>query len=93
MPAWKLKLVARLTSGLSLDAAAYVDAELSPVLATRGGPTIERVVREAIARFHPEEAAEAAEAGKDAWDERSPTPAWVTGPAPPGWTPAVTPWT
>ena len=51
VPAWKPKLVARLTGGLSAEAAAYVDAELAPVLATRGGPTIERVVREAVARF------------------------------------------
>ena len=42
--AWKLKMIARLTSGLSVEAAAYVDAQLAPILATRGGPTIEKVV-------------------------------------------------
>jgi hypothetical protein len=70
VPAWKPRLVARLTGGLSAEAAAYVDAELAPVLATRGGPTIERVVREAVARFQPEDAAEAERAGKAAWDVR-----------------------
>ena len=70
MAAWKPKMVARLTSALSVEAAAYVDAELAPILATRGGPTIERVVREAIARFHPEKVAEAEQAGKAAWDVR-----------------------
>ena len=52
------------------EAAAYVDEELAPILATRGGPTIVRVVAEAIARFHPEQAEEAEAAGKDAWDVR-----------------------
>ena len=72
VPAWKPKMVARLTGGLSPEAAAYVDAELAPILATRGGPTIERVVREAIARFHPEQVAEAEQAGKAAWDVQHP---------------------
>ena len=66
--AWKPKMVARLTSSLSPEAAAYVDDQLAPILATRGGPTIERVVAEAVARFHPEQAAEAERAGKAAWD-------------------------
>ena len=65
---WKLKLVARLTGGLSAEAAAYVDERLAPILTTRGGPTIEKVVRDTIARFHPERAAEAEAAGKAAWD-------------------------
>ena len=80
MPAWKPKMVARLTGGLSVEAAAYVDAQLAPILATRGGPTIERVVAEAIARFHPEQAAEAEAAGKAAWDVHIPHPgvgAWA----------------
>jgi hypothetical protein len=68
--AWKPKMVARITSALSVEAAAYVDAELAPILATRGGPTIERVVREAIARFHPEKVTEAEQVGKAAWDVR-----------------------
>ena len=68
VPAWKAKLVARRTHGLSVEAAAYVDAELAPILGTRGAPTIERVVAEAIARFHPEELAEAEQVGKAAWD-------------------------
>jgi hypothetical protein len=38
--AWKLKLVARLTNALLPEAAAYVDAQLAPILVTRGGPTI-----------------------------------------------------
>ena len=42
--AWKPTMIARLTSHLSAEAAAYVDEELAPILATRGGPTIERVV-------------------------------------------------
>ena len=67
---WKPKLVARLTTGLSAEAAAYVDDQLAPVLATRGGPTIEKAVAEAIARFHPEQLADAEQAGKAAWDVR-----------------------
>ena len=54
--AWKPTMTARLTSHLSTEAAAYVDEVLAPILATRGGPTIEKVVREAVARFHPEQA-------------------------------------
>ena len=68
--AWKPKMVARLTGNLSPAAAAYVDDQLAPILVTRGGPTIERVVAEAVARFHPEHAAEAERAGKNAWDVR-----------------------
>ena len=68
VPAWKAKLVARRTHGLSVEAAAYVDAELAPILGIRGAPTIERVVAEAIARFHPEELAEAERVGQAAWD-------------------------
>ena len=70
VPTWKAKLVARRTHGLSVQAAAHVDAELAPLLGTRGAPTIERVVAEAIARFHPEEAAETDRAAKAAWDVR-----------------------
>ena len=53
-----------------MEAAAYVDERLAPIMASRGGPTIERVVREANARFHPDEVAEAEAAGKAAWDVR-----------------------
>ena len=68
MPAWKAKLVARRTHRLSVRAAAHVDAELAPILGTRGAPTIDRVVAEAITRFHPEQAAETERAAKAAWD-------------------------
>jgi hypothetical protein len=65
---WKPKMLARLTSNLSQEAAGYVDDQLAPLLATRGGPTIEKVVAEAIARFHPEQATDAENADKTAWD-------------------------
>jgi hypothetical protein len=90
--AWKPKLVARLTSGLSLEAAAYVDATLAPILATRGGPTIEKVVAEAVARFHPGPRRPSRPA-RPPGTSASPTRASVSGPAPPGWTPPPTPWT
>ncbi len=95
VPAWKPKMAARLTTSLSPEAAAYVDAELAPILATRGGPTIERVVAEAIARFHPEQAEQKQRrTGKAAWDvKHHSTRVWVSGQAPPGWTPPVTAWT
>jgi hypothetical protein len=79
VPGWKLKLVARLTSGLSVQAAAYVDTQLAPILATRGGPTIEKVVGEAITRFQPERAEDAEQAGKAAWEVR------ITHPGPGEW--------
>ena len=68
VPAWKAKLVARRTHALSSEAAAHVDAELAPVLATRGAPTIERVVAEAVARFAPDESATAERVAREAWD-------------------------
>ena len=70
VPAWKAKLVSRRTHSLSAEAAAYVDAGLAPILAARGAPTIERVVAEAIARFHPDELAAAERVGRAAWDVR-----------------------
>ena len=41
-------------------------------------PTIEKVVREAVARFHPEQARGAERAGKAAWDVKISIRGWVT---------------
>lgn len=67
VPAWKARRVADLTHGLSLEAAEFVDAELAPLLATRGMPTVDRVVAAAIARFHPDLAAQKEKRGKAGW--------------------------
>ena len=54
MAPWKARKVAQATHGLSQAAAAYVDAELADRLDSCGAVLIERVVAQAIAKFHPE---------------------------------------
>src|SRR5436190_1144305 len=69
----KLRLatqIARLTHGLSKDAAAWVDAQLAPVAATAGPARIQRLVDEAIARFDPEQQAQLEDTARAAWDVR-----------------------
>jgi hypothetical protein len=65
---WKARKVAQATHGLSQAAAAYVDAELADRLDSCGAVLIERVVAQAIARFHPELLRQREKRGKDGWD-------------------------
>ncbi len=67
---WKARKVAQATHGLSQEAAAYVDAELADRLDSCGAVLIERVVAQAIARFHPELLRQREKRGKDGWDVR-----------------------
>ncbi len=64
---WKARQVAQATRILSREAAAYVDGELAPRLASCGSRAIERVVAQAIARFHPELLEQRERAGKAGW--------------------------
>src|SRR3954451_10924950 len=67
LPAWKARLVARETTRLSLEAAAYVDRHLAPV-AHKVKPTqLDRLVNEAIGRFMPDEVERLA---AESWDKR-----------------------
>lgn len=81
VPVWKARKVATWTHQLSAAAAAFVDAELAPVLERRGLVTIERVVAAAIARFHPELLAERERRGRAGWDVRviHPSPTMAEG--------------
>jgi hypothetical protein len=65
---WKARKVAQATHGLSQAAAAYVDAELADRLDSCGAVLIERVVAQAIAKFHPELLRQREKRGKDGWD-------------------------
>jgi hypothetical protein len=65
---WKARKVAQAAHGLSKAAAAYVDAELADRLDSCGAVLIERVVAQAIARFHPELLRQREKRGKDGWD-------------------------
>ena len=67
---WRARRIAKLTHGLSADAAAYVDAELAPVADSCGVARIERLVTEATAMFDPAEQAEAEDVAKAAWGVR-----------------------
>jgi hypothetical protein len=58
---WRARQVADLTKKLSPDAAAWVDAQVAPILHKRGRVTISRLVEKALAMFDPEAAAIAAE--------------------------------
>src|SRR3954469_8765827 len=65
--AWKARLVARETTRLSPEAAAYVDRHLAPV-AHKVKPTqLDRLVNEAIGRFMPDEVERLA---AESWDKR-----------------------
>jgi hypothetical protein len=65
---WKARKVAQATHGLSQAAAAYVDAELADRLDSCGAVLIERVVAQAIAKFHPELLRQREKRGKAGWD-------------------------
>ena len=65
--AWKARLVARETTRLSIEAAAYVDRHLAPVVHKVKPTQLDRLVNEAIGRFMPAEVERLAEAS---WDKR-----------------------
>ena len=65
LPVWRARRIAQATIGLSLEAAAFVDAQVAP-FAHKVGPVItDRLVQEATARFMPAKAREDAERAAD----------------------------
>ena len=64
---WKARLVARETTRLSPEAAAYVDTHVAPVAHRVKPAQLDRLVAEAIGRYMPEEVQRLAEAS---WDKR-----------------------
>ena len=90
---WKARKVAQATHGLSKATAAYVDAELADRLDSCGAVLIERVVAQAIARFHPELLRQREKRGKDGWDVRLRHPGAGDSRARPGWRRPGTRWT
>ena len=62
---WRARRIAEATFGLSLEAAAFVDAQVAPFAHRIGIAALERLVAEAIARFMPERAAEDAAKAAD----------------------------
>jgi hypothetical protein len=67
---WRARRIARLTHGLSQEAAAYVDADLAPIADSCGVTRIERLVTEAMAHFDPDQQAQTEEEAKEAWGVR-----------------------
>ncbi len=67
---WRARRIAKLTHGLSQEAAAYVDARIAPVADSCGVVRIEREVAEAIARFDTVEQAESEDEAEAAWGVR-----------------------
>ena len=65
LPVWRARRIAQATIGLSMEAAAFVDAQVAP-FAHKVGPVItDRLVQEATARFMPAKAREDAERAAD----------------------------
>lgn len=67
LPAWKARRIARETTRLSPEAAAFVDTRVAPTAAKVGPAQLDRIVAVAIGRFMPEEVQRLAEAS---WDKR-----------------------
>ncbi len=67
-PAWKARRIAETTihADLAPGAAAYVDRHVAPFAHRMGTAAVDRLVDEAIARFHPDRAAAAARDAQDA---------------------------
>ncbi len=70
LPAWKARRIAEQTMTLTLTAAAYVDRHVAPVAHKIGPAQLDRLIREAVARFMPELAEEERRRG---WDQRHAT--------------------
>ena len=65
LEAWRARRIAEATFGLSMEAAAFVDAQVAPFAHRIGIAALERLVAEAIARFMPDQAAEDARSAAD----------------------------
>jgi len=65
LPAWRARRVAEATLALSVEAAAFVDAQVAAVAHKTGPAQVDRLVAEAIARFMPETADAARAAAAD----------------------------
>jgi hypothetical protein len=67
-PAWKARRIAETTihADLAPEAAAYVDRQIAPFAHRMGTAAVDRLVDEAIARFHPDRAAAVARDAQDA---------------------------
>lgn len=67
-PAWKARRIAETTihADLAPEATAYVDRHITPFAHRMGTAAVDRLVDEAIARFHPDRAAAAARDAQDA---------------------------
>ncbi len=63
--AWKARRIAAATLGLSLEAAGFLDAQVAGFAHRIGPAQLDRLVAEAVARFMPAQAAEAAQAAAD----------------------------
>ena len=64
---WKARQVAQATHPLSKAAAAYVDEQLAPRLASCGFAAIQTTVAMAIAKYHPELLEEKEKQGRKGW--------------------------
>jgi hypothetical protein len=65
---WKARRLAQATHGLSLEAAAHVDAQLAGRIDSCGVVLIDSTIAQAAAKFDPAACAEAEQAGKACWD-------------------------
>ncbi|WP_180935901.1 hypothetical protein [Nocardioides ungokensis] len=88
---YKARHVAQATHRLSRDAAAYVDEQLAPRLASCSWKAIETAVAHAIAKAPPRAARGAGEAGPAVLARDAAPPAPASTPAPPGSTSPATP--
>jgi hypothetical protein len=67
---WRARRLAQATSSLSKEAAAYVDAQLAPVLDSCGPTRIDKVVEEARARFDAVDQAQEEDEQRAGWGVR-----------------------
>ena len=67
LPAWKARLVARETTRLPVEAAAFVDRYVAPVAHKIRPTQLDRAIAEAIGRYLPDEVERLA---AESWDER-----------------------
>ena len=67
MEPWKARQVAQATHVLSKAAAAYVDEQLAPKLASCGFGAIQTTVAMAIAKYHPELLEQRQKQGRKGW--------------------------
>ena len=67
VPAWKARRIAQATHSLSLAAAAYVDEQVATRADRAGWPTVQSVIDQAVARFHPQQVAVRERRGRHGW--------------------------